>query len=202
MKEVITRDGSVTLFNENFGEHYHSITVGAIEEAMEKYVKPSELKDGNKVLDFCFGLGYNSLAALMVADVEIIGLEIDPEILGKIAGIEVPEEFKENYEEIKKDVSGNSDKIKIIVGDARKNLKNLSEKFDAVLFDPFSPKVCPELWTEEVFLDIGKLMKPGGRLTTYSCARIVRNNLEKAGFVVSDGPCFGRRAPSTVAIYK
>ena len=36
-------------------------------------------------------------------------------------------------------------------------------------------------------------------LATYSCARIVRDNLKEAGFEVFDGPSVGRRAPSTIA---
>jgi tRNA U34 5-methylaminomethyl-2-thiouridine-forming methyltransferase MnmC len=43
-------------------------------------------------------------------------------------------------------------------------------------------------------------MKKGGKLATYSCARVVRENLVAAGFSVSDGPCVGRRAPGTVAV--
>ena len=78
-------------------------------------------------------------------------------------------------------------------------IKNLNQKFDAVFLDPFSPKKCPELWTERFFKDIRKLMKQNSVLTTYSCAKITRNNLVNAGFNVKDGPSIGRRAPSTIA---
>ena len=43
-------------------------------------------------------------------------------------------------------------------------------------------------------------MNKKGILTTYSCARQVRENLKKAGFIVKDGPCVGRRAPATIAL--
>jgi len=62
-----------------------------------------------------------------------------------------------------------------------------------------TPKKCPELWTFEFFSDIKKVMKKGGVLATYSCARSVRENLIQAGFHVKDGPCVGRWAPSTLA---
>jgi tRNA U34 5-methylaminomethyl-2-thiouridine-forming methyltransferase MnmC len=43
-------------------------------------------------------------------------------------------------------------------------------------------------------------MKKGAMMSTYSCARIVRDNLKNAGFEVKNGPIIGRRSPSTIAI--
>ena len=91
-------------------------------------------------------------------------------------------------------------KIKLLLGDARETIKQVTEKIDFVFLDPFSPKKCPELWTDEFFKDIYTIMRPGSKLATYSCARIVRDNLTKAGFSVSDGPIVGRRAPGTIGI--
>ena len=63
MKLIKTKDNSFTFFNEEFQEHYHSIS-GALEEANKKFIEPLELKDGMTILDICFGLGYNTLAAI------------------------------------------------------------------------------------------------------------------------------------------
>ena len=71
-----------------------------------------------------------------------------------------------------------------------------------MFLDPFSPPKNPELWTESFFREVKKLMKPKAILATYSCARIVRDNLKKAGFIVKDGPIIGRRSPSTLAYIK
>ncbi|MFC1696752.1 tRNA (5-methylaminomethyl-2-thiouridine)(34)-methyltransferase MnmD [Nanoarchaeota archaeon] len=208
MKRITTKDNSITFYNEKAEEWYHSKT-GAIEESFEKYVKPSKIKDGYKILDICFGIGYNSLAALHTADVEIVALEKDERIIQKIPTITLPPEYKhlekefaviKNLARDKEHWSKNNQNIKIILGDARINIKQLKQNsFDAVFLDPFSPKKQPELWTYEFFTDIKKVMKKGAILTTYSCARIVRENLTKAGFIVKDGPCIGRRAPSTIA---
>ncbi len=206
MEEIKTRDGSVTFHNADYDEAYHSRTVGAIEEAMEKYVKPAKINDNMAVLDFCFGLGYNSLAALYAADkLRIVALEHDRKILAKIKAMEVPERFKDKYELIRSAAEGHyyHDRdytIKLFLGDAKVSLIMIKEKFDAVFFDPFSPKKCPELWTEEVFRAVYKLMKKGARLTTYSCATHVRENMRKAGLTVKDGVIFGRKSPSTIAI--
>ncbi|MBW2994548.1 hypothetical protein KY315_03965, partial [Candidatus Woesearchaeota archaeon] len=64
LKQRVTKDNSITLFNEEYQEYYHSIH-GAIEEAFEKFVKPCKIaelaKTGKiKILDICFGMGYNS----------------------------------------------------------------------------------------------------------------------------------------------
>lgn len=203
MEKVVTGDGSITFRNEKYDECYHTKS-GAIEEAFEKYAKPCKLRNGMKVLDICFGIGYNSLAAISLADVEIVGLENDIEILKKIDDIEMPEKLKQNYEKIKQatkqlNYKDNKTTIKIILGDARKTIKTVNEKFDAVFLDPFSPKKCPELWTYEFFSEISKKMKKGAVLATYSCAGSVRKNLKKAGFIVKDGPIVGRRSPSTLA---
>ena len=42
-------------------------------------------------------------------------------------------------------------------------------------------------------------MKPGAKLSTYSCAKSVRQNMIAAGFNVLDGPAIGRKSPATIA---
>ena len=206
MKQVTTRDDSITLFNEQYQEHYHSHTIGAIEEAFVKFAEPCKIKDSMKILDVCFGLGYNTLAAISKSrKLEIVGLENDLKILEKTATIEVPERFNKDYEIIRKaakTLEYNKDglKIRILVGDARQKIKEAGNGFDAVFLDPFSPKKCPELWTKEFFDEIFRLMNKGAILATYSCATIVRKNLADAGFTVKDGPIFGRKSPATIGI--
>ena len=213
MEKIITKDGSETFRNRDLDETYHSIS-GAKEESVMKFVEPCLIKEkclnGEIViLDFCFGLGYNSCAAIDAiidinsdCNVKIIGIEKDVEILKKILELNPP--FK-NYSIIKeaaKKRKYESDKINIylIVDDASKVIKKLSYKFDTVFFDPFSPKKSPLLWTEEVFKDVFKLMKKDSILATYSCARIVRDNMKNAGFIVKDGPIVGRKSPGTIGI--
>jgi len=219
MDKIKTKDSSITFFNEKYSEHYHS-TSGALDEAFGKFAIPCHLKDGMKVLDICFGLGYNSLAGITMANVDMIALENDPMILKQIKNIEMPSNYtnpiknynkndfpktlKTNYEKIKEAARNLSyaDKrarIRIIIGDARETIKKLDMEFDAVFLDPFSPRKCPELWTGEFFMDIRKLMKKDAILATYSCARSVRDNLANSGFRIEDGPSIGRRAPSTIA---
>ncbi len=207
MKKVITKDGSETFYNEKYQEHYHS-TAGALQEAFEKYVRPSRLFDGCAVLDICFGIGYNSLAAVHFAiennlNISIVALENDFNILKLIKTINMDKKYSKAFEIIKNvaeklEYEDKKIKIKLVMGDARETIKKLNHKFDFVFLDPFSTKKCPELWTEEFMKDIYNVMNKG-LLTTYSCAKTVRDNLRKVGFDVKNGPCVGRKAPSTLA---
>ncbi len=206
MKLIITKDSSITFHNDNYDETYHSVS-GARQESVKKFVEPCKklfCKDRLDVLDVCFGIGYNT-AALMDSysgELNIVCLENDPVILQEV--LKIDPDFR-NYDLIKELVRKNkvekgNVKISLVIEDARKSVKKLNVGFDICFLDPFSPKKCPELWTVEFLSDIFRLMKKGGILTTYSCARSVRENLERVGFVVKDGPVVGRRGPSTVGV--
>lgn len=63
-----TNDGSVGLYSTDFNDIYHSAT-GALTEAYEKFIYPVDFnnllqKDRIKVLDICYGIGYNSKSFL------------------------------------------------------------------------------------------------------------------------------------------
>ncbi len=86
-----TSDGSFTFYSPEFGELFHSYH-GARQEAQCKFVKPTELalqaqKPVVRLLDLCYGLGYNTASALETiwlinptCCVEWIGLELDATI--------------------------------------------------------------------------------------------------------------------------
>lgn len=64
----ITADGSVGLYNSEFQDIYHSAT-GALSEAYDKFILPINFeillsKDNIKILDICYGIGYNTKAFL------------------------------------------------------------------------------------------------------------------------------------------
>jgi len=207
MKLVKTKDGSYTAFSEVAGEHYHTIS-GAIEEAFEKHVNALGIENGMQILDFCFGLGYNSIAACKDhANLQIIGLENDIKILEAMKDIEIPEILKTEFDSFRNiaeslDVTdNNNNRIQILLGDALLRIDELPDGiFDRVFFDPFSPKKQPEMWSEKIFQKIYNKMKNGAKLSTYSCAKQVRHNMTSVGFKVIDGPIIGRRSPATIAV--
>jgi|TARA_B100001971_G_C18133954_1_gene506477 predicted methyltransferase len=208
MEKVITQDGSVTYYNEQVHDYYHSKS-GARQEAIEKHVRALDLQPGKIIFDMCFGLGYNSAAALDLGPSTIFCFENDKEILKKILVTDA--DFK-SYMHIKNFVKGfleginiyenNGIRLIMIFGDCRDKIKEIDKKADYVFFDPFSPEKVPEMWTESFFRDIKDKMNKNGKLSTYSYARSVKENLSKAGFAVEDGPVVGRRSPSTIAVLK
>ncbi|MDP8268110.1 MAG: MnmC family methyltransferase [Candidatus Tenebribacter davisii] len=209
MKLVKTRDGSFTVYNENAGEHYHTIS-GAIEEAFEKHVNALGIEDGMYILDFCFGLGYNSIAACKDhSNLHIIALENDIEIIKTMKNIEIPEilsvefDFFRNIVDSLDVTDSHNNRIQILLGDALQKIDKLpSMYFDRVFFDPFSPKKQPEMWSEDIFQKIYNKMKKGAKLSTYSCAKWIRKNMVSAGFKVIDGPIIGRKSPATIGVKK
>ena len=159
--------------------------------------------------------------------ITIYCFENDKKIIREILNINSPAACKESFEIIKsfakKFLEQKKDKFKyeetkiidertikikltikliMIFGDARKTIKKIKENADFVFFAPFSPAKVPELWTKEFFKDINSKMNSEGKLSTYSYAKFVRENLKNAGFILHDGPILGRRSPSTIAIKK
>ncbi len=218
MKKVITGDDSETFYNEDYNETYHSRS-GAVEEAKKKFVEPCKIRElakkGHiKILDVGFGLGYNAIAAVDTAlsenaEIEVISLEKDKSVVDYVKKVNPNLENFFTLERLEYDplteTYNYEDKnifLRIKLGEATKTIKKVTGKFDAVFLDAFSPPKNPELWTYEFFKEIKKRMKQSAILSTYSCARVVRDNLKKAGFEVWDGPVVGRRAPSTLARIK
>ncbi|HIH12567.1 MAG TPA: MnmC family methyltransferase [Candidatus Nanoarchaeia archaeon] len=214
MQKILTADRSETYLNEEVGECYHSLK-GAAEEATQKYVIPCKIKELAKtgkirILDVCFGLGYNSAMAISIAleenhqcEIEVIGLEYDPEIINKIQEVSPPITFFSHYKKLTPtnlEFQHGKVKVKVLLGDANETAKQLTENhFDAIFFDPFSPKTAPEMWQVHLFQEMWRVMKSTGILATYSCARMARDNMAAAGLMYDDGPIWGRRGPGTIA---
>ena len=207
MQFVKTKDGSYTAFNQKYQEHYHTIS-GALEEAFEKHVNAIGVENGFHILDFCFGLGYNSIIATKNhKKLQIVGLENDIEIIKAIKELEVPTEIEKefiafrNLAEKLEITDDNNNTIKLIMGDALVSLDSLpKDSFDRVFFDPFSPDKQPEMWSRKVFQKVYNVMKPKAKLSTYSCAKSIRQNMTDVGFKVVDGPIIGRKSPATIAV--
>ena len=214
LKKIITADNSESFMNEEVGESYHSHT-GGVEEALKKYAVPCRIKElaktGKiKILDVCFGMGYNSAMAISVAleenpdcEIEVVGLEYDQGIISRIQEVNPPIAFFTHYKKLTPqalEFKEGKVSVKVLLGDARETVKTLPENyFDAVFFDPFSPKTAPEMWQEAFFAEMYRVMRNSAILATYSCARLGRDNMSKAGLLYDDGPILGRRGPGTIA---
>lgn len=200
LKPLGTADGSLSLHSSHFDEAFHS-SAGALAEATAKFVAPAQWQrfhsdERLRVLDVCVGLGYNT-AALMEAmgqanapQLQWWGLELDPRplhfALQNPAFVQLwSAPVRQRLEAIRDQGSWHEEGSsgQMLWGDARAQLHQLSQepKVDLVLMDAFSPRSCPQLWSEEFLHGLAQQLAPGGRLLTYSRAAAVRGSLRRAG---------------------
>jgi len=197
MNLIPTQDNSYTLYSKEYDEYYHSSYDGALSESLYKHVIPAfayhKEKQSIKILDICYGLGYNTLATIYYNKInkidkklQIISPELDEELVKQLVDFEYPKEF-ESLKNIVSKLSSDYEyhdsniDIKIVIGDAREYLKDAKESFDILYQDAFSPSVNPSLWTKEYFADIVKNLHDKSIITTYSTSTNVRLSMYENG---------------------
>jgi len=214
----LTDDGSSTFFSAEFGESFHSYH-GARQEAELKFVEPTRLaqtarKPSLRLLDICYGLGYNTAAALATiwainpnCCVEVVGLEINPVVPQAAIAHHLLSYWNPDYTRLLTQLATehqvHTDRLQatLLIGDARAMIGLLHQsgfQADAIFLDPFSPPNCPQLWTIEFLERVAKCLHQDGILATYSCAAAVRTALMASGLQIGSTPPVGRRAPGTV----
>jgi tRNA U34 5-methylaminomethyl-2-thiouridine-forming methyltransferase MnmC len=202
-----TADGSHTLFVPHLNEHYHS-TNGALQESELVFIEnglhhiPGCIKEIN-VLEVGFGTGLNALLTVLESKkqrrkINYVAVEPEPvadDVLEKlnyasvIGSTEAVGYYKKIHEAGWVYPSFLSDyfiisKIKAILQD----ISLRDDQFHLVYFDAFGPEVQPELWTEQIFAQLYRCMKPEGILVTYSCKGTVKRALKSAGFEIEKLP--------------
>lgn len=196
---VTTGDGSNTLFSKAYNQHYHNVKDGAINEALHKHVIPAlsfhEGKSHLRILDICFGLGYNTFSTIyyilqqgLNCSVEIFSPELDASLIESLKTFEYPDEFEVIKPLIKeliqtKQYCSDQFNIKLYLGDAREYVKQVND-LDIIYQDAFSAEVNSELWTVEYFKDLFCAANDDVIVTTYSVATPVRLSLHEAGFYI------------------
>lgn len=217
----LTADGSQTFFSEEFGELFHSHH-GAKQEAELKFVRPTQLEIKAQsatidLLDICYGLGYNTAAALTAiwqansqCHVRWIGLESNVRVpqaaIAQNILHEFPESVRQFLETVAIDLKVKTENFdaQLLLGDARQTIQKVRELgflADAIFLDPFSPPSCPQLWTIEFLERAVSCLKPSGYFATYSCAAAVRTALIAAGLHVGSTVPIGRKSPGTIASF-
>lgn len=218
LRALPTDDGSVTFWNPLFKEHYHS-KVGALTEAVGKFVEPARLAgrlaNGDlRLLDVCFGLGYNTLAACQVAEetrkgrLTVAALEIDAGVVAAAARAmrtphHSPFDWRRCLEHLAADGHWEAPRsaIQLVLGDARAKLEQAAAagRFDVVFLDAFSTQRNAELWTLDFFRQLKNAMSANAVLLTYCAALPVRSALIQAGFLVGETTPVGRQRGGTLA---
>jgi len=63
-------------------------------------------------------------------------------------------------------------------------LRREDGRFGLILLDLFSPRAAPEAWSAALFTALAGAAAAGAVLTTYTCARVVRDGLAAHGWAV------------------
>jgi tRNA U34 5-methylaminomethyl-2-thiouridine-forming methyltransferase MnmC len=216
-----TDDGSITFWSETFQETFHS-SHGAKHEAEAKFVIPAKIAEKAStqtqlnILDVCYGLGYNSAAAIAcvfetpdrIANLHIIALENNLEVPQQAIASGLLAIWQPAIAQILKTAAANQTvttenlSLQLLIGDARQTISQVPSKWaDAIFLDPFSPPHCPQLWTVEFIQLLANCLKPDGYLVTYSSSAAVRTAMLMAGLQIGAIAPIGRKSPSTIAAF-
>jgi tRNA U34 5-methylaminomethyl-2-thiouridine-forming methyltransferase MnmC len=203
-----TDDGSFTFFSPEFGETFHS-SQGAKAEAFEKFAQATDLakiaqRERLCLLDVCYGLGYNTAAALETiwtthpdCTIELYALEQDATVPPAAIAPPLIDTWSPQVQTILKQMALTHHcttphlNATLLLGDARQTIQTLRHQHiqaDAVFFDPFSPRRCPQLWTVEFFTQVSQCLAPSGKLATYSRSASVRAAMQEAGLQIGSIP--------------
>ena len=224
---VKTGDGSSTFYSEAFKEWFHN-REGAYREAQKTYIETAGLRQRVqqkvaagaplRILDICYGLGYNTAAALetiWAVDeacwVELKALEIDIEVARSAIAQNLTKSYPLAVQQTLQQLAAHSRaeqnnlQAEILLGDARQRIQPLisqSWQADVIFLDPFSPPNCPQLWTTEFLKRVAESLNSNdGVLVTYSCAAAVRVALKSAGLTVGTVQAAARKWPGTIACH-
>jgi hypothetical protein len=111
-----------------------------------------------KILDVCTGLGYTAILAARKKSVEkVVTIEKDENVIKIAKQNEFSRELFENP------------KIELIVGDAFEVIKSFeNESFNFIIHDPPRFSLAPELYSQEFYNRLFRVLKKGGRMFHYT----------------------------------
>ena len=205
-----SRDGSHTLYSDQFGQNYHNPN-GAVAESLHVFFDCTGIADRLKrnepvhVLEVGFGTGLNFLllyrmhreleSASPVRFTSIEGFPISPE---KAAGLNYPDflDFPEARAVLDTVFSGNhkpglnrfefGEHIRLDVHfGLYADFEKPDQPADVIFFDAFSPEANPELWTGDVFKFMYECAADNAFLTTYCASSAARAAMAWAGWSVA-----------------
>jgi predicted methyltransferase len=111
---------------------------------------------GDRVLDCCSGLGYAAIAAHRLGASEVLTIELSPEVMGLRAQNPWSQDL------------GN-DGIVQKQGSSYELIQSMAAtSFDAVVHDPPRFSLAGELYSEEFYREIFRVLRQGGRLFHYT----------------------------------
>ena len=204
---IKTADGSHSLYVKELDEHYHSIH-GAVQESKHVFIEAglkyiaTQNNAAINILEIGLGTGLNALLTFIEAQklnisVNYTALEafpLEPKLVSELNYCQCLGEEKltdiftlfhscDFDKTIHVSPLFNFCKIKNKLQDVR-----FDDTYHLIYFDAFGPQVQSDLWTEEIFAELVKVVTPGGCLVTYCAKGEVKRTLKKVGLTVQSLP--------------
>lgn len=212
--EIDWRDGGVPVAR-RFDDPYFSLNDG-LAETRHVFLTgndlPARFRDGLRIAELGFGTGLNLIATVIAWQAAGIpgrfsytGFEAFPMSHADMARAHAA--FPEAEAAAaplraawaagqRRFVFGPAD-VEVMEGDARDLLPRWEGRADAWFLDGFAPAKNPELWGEELMVEIARHTAPDGTFATYTAAGHVRRALATAGFEVERRSGYGRKRHMT-----
>ena len=132
-----------------------------ISKGTDPFTSASEMaqqavRKGDKVLDCCSGLGYAAISAHRIGASEVLTIELSPQVMGLRA-----------QNPWSKDLSNEG--IVQKQGSSYELIRTMADSsFDSVIHDPPRFSLAGELYSEEFYREIYRVLQHGGRLFHYT----------------------------------
>lgn len=208
-----------TLWSARYDDVYHA-AAGGLEQARHVFLGGNDLparwqrRDAFCILETGFGCGLNFLATWAAwrddparcARLHVVSVEKHP--FGRDDLREIHRSWPElaplSHELLdawptlvagfhRLDLDGGRVSLMLLFGDAVDLLPQLRASVDAFYLDGFAPSKNAELWSSQVFRQVGRLAAAGATAATWSVAAAVRDGLAEAGFACERRPGFATK---------
>ena len=204
---VPTADGSLTLFQPEVGEHYHS-KHGALQESKHVFLESGlgyflakNPQPSVHILEVGLGTGLNFLltadyAAKHSVQLEYTAIEAYPlsETLLAETGYnqfvekDIWQGFLANYQQAFSSPFVICSGINLKVGKCLLADFTMEGQVDVIYFDAFAAIHQPEMWTTEALEKVCRYLKPGGVFVTYAITGNLKRSMKSLGFGIEKAP--------------
>lgn len=204
-REIITTaDGSKTIRIKDWNEQYHSLH-GAVQEAYHVFIKNglSLFHDRDlSILEIGFGTGLNAFITFLESrkynlKINYRAVEAYPvnerewgqlDYTVALNAVDMAPIFFRLHQTAWEESCEITDNFQL--WKQKKDFRDISDRteYDLIYFDAFGSRVQPELWTESIFANMYRALKPGGTLVTYAAKGAVRRAMQAVGFMVERLP--------------
>ena len=211
------RDGAA--YSESYGDTYWSLD-GGLDETRHVFLSGNDLparwqsRDCFTILETGFGTGLNFLCTWQLfrgtapdgARLHYLSVDKHPFRAGDLQRLygQWPElaplgaALLERYPPLipgfhRLHLDGGRVALTLLFGEAAEMLAQVEARVDAFFLDGFAPARNPDMWSEALFAQIGRLAAPGATCATYSAAGKVSRGMTAAGFAIEKQPGFGRK---------